>query len=171
MFTETPDGRQTARDLFFLSKLGIINTIRTGANIMSRTQYLIALSLASLCLLSVPAFGQSISPGTRHLVVVKLVMKSGSVPYAFEPATVSVQRGDTLRFIEDAGVIHNVHFKSHPSGARLGAATSGPFLTTKGQTYDLVIDARFTEGRYEFVCDPHEMVGMHGVLSVESDPK
>ena len=138
---------------------------------MSRTPYLIALSLASVCFLSAPTSGQSVSPGTGHLVVVKLVMKSGSVPYAFEPANVAVQHGDTLRFMEDAGAIHNVHFKTHPNGARLGAAASGPYLTSKGQTYDLVIDARFTDGRYEYVCDPHEMIGMHGVLTVESGPK
>ena len=138
---------------------------------MTRTLYLIAASLASLCLLSAPVSGQSASPDAGHLVLVKLVVRGGSIPYAFEPANVTAQRGDTLRFVEDAGVLHNVHFKTHPSGARLGAAADGPYLMTKGQTYDLVIDARFTEGKYEFVCDPHDLLGMRGVLTVEKGPK
>ena len=100
-----------------------------------------------------------------------MVMKGGSVPYAFEPANVTAQHGDTLRFVEDAGVMHNVRFKSHPSSARLGAATTGPYLTNKGQTYDLVIDTRFTDGKYEYVCDPHELLGMRGVLTVEKSAK
>ena len=102
-----------------------------------------------------------------HVVVVKLVEKGGRVPYAFEPANVSVQHGDTLRFMEDAGAMHNVRFKTHPAGAKLGAASVGPYLTARGQTYDLVIDARFTDGRYEIVCDPHELLGMRGVVTVE----
>jgi len=88
------------------------------------------------------------------------------MPYGFAPDLVTVQRGDTVRFIEDASVMHNVHFTSHPQGAKLGSATSGPYLTSLGQKYDVVIDARFPEGKYEFVCDPHAMLGMHGTLVV-----
>ena len=138
---------------------------------MSRTPYLIAATLASLCFLSAPASAQGPSVEPGHLVVVKLIVNAGGSTFGFEPANVAVQHGDTLRFVEDAGVMHNVRFKSHPGGARLGAAATGPYLTAKGQTYDLVIDARFTDGRYEFVCDPHELLGMHGVLTVGNDKK
>lgn len=138
---------------------------------MSRTPYHVSGLLAMLCLLSAPLRAQSSSTGAGHVVVVKLVMKTGSVPFAFEPANVTAQRGDTLRFVEDAGVMHNVHFKTHPDGARLGSAAAGPYLTDKGQAYNLVIDGRFTDGRYEFVCDPHELLGMHGVLTIESASK
>ena len=138
---------------------------------MSRTPYQVSGLLAMLCLLSAPLRAQTSSTGAGHVVVVKLVTKTGGVPFAFEPANATVQRGDTLRFVEDAGVMHNVHFKTHPNGARLGSAAAGPYLTNKGQTYNLVIDGRFTDGKYEFVCDPHEMVGMHGVLTVETASK
>ena len=138
---------------------------------MLRTRYHVSGLLAILCLMSAPLRAQTASTGAGHVVIVKLVMRNGSMPFAFEPASATVQRGDTLRFVEDAGVMHNVHFKSHPDGARLGAAAAGPYLTNKGQTYNLVIDGRFTDGTYEFVCDPHEMLGMHGVLTVETAPK
>ena len=138
---------------------------------MFRLPYQVSGLLAILCLTSAPVRAQTASTARGHVVVVKLVTRGGAMPFAFEPASVIVQRGDTLRFVEDAGVMHNVHFKSHPDGAKLGAAAAGPYLTSKGQAYTLVIDGRFTDGKYEFVCDPHELLGMKGVLTVETRSK
>ena len=135
---------------------------------MSRSPYVIAASLALMLGTAASVSAQGSSTGHGRLLVVKLVTTGSTIPYAFEPATVTAQRGDTVRFVEAAGVLHNVHFKSHPSGSNLGSAASGPYLTAKGQKYDVVIDSRFTDGRYEFVCDPHETMGMKGVLTVES---
>jgi plastocyanin len=123
-------------------------------------------SLAALLVLSSGANAQS--PSGPHMLVVKLVDKGGAMPYAFEPAITVAQRGDTVRFVETAGVMHDVHFTKQASGAKLGGAVTGPYLTTKGQTYDLVINARFAEGRYEFVCEPHEALGMKGTLVIKS---
>jgi len=127
---------------------------------------LMTVSLAALLVLSAGANAQS--PSGPHMLIVKLVDKGGAMPYAFEPAITVAQRGDTVRFVETAGVMHDVHFTKQASGAKLGGATTGPYLTTKGQTYDLVINARFTEGRYEFVCEPHEALGMKGTLVIKS---
>ena len=135
---------------------------------MSHLKSLMTVSLAALLVVSANANGQNASPLGRHILVVKLVEKGGAMPYAFEPALTVAQPGDTLRFIEAAGVMHNVHFTNQAHGAKLGAAATGPYLTTKGQRYDLVIDARFAEGRYEFVCEPHEAIGMKGTLVVKS---
>lgn len=134
---------------------------------MFRSKSLMTISLAALLVLSGRANAQNGSSGP-HLLVVKLVEKGGAMPYAFEPAMTVAQKGDTVRFIESAGVMHNVHFTKQASGAKLGGAATGPYLTTKGQTYDLVIDARFAEGKYEFVCEPHEAIGMKGALIVKS---
>jgi plastocyanin len=127
---------------------------------------LMTVSLAALLVLSSGANAQS--PSGPHMLVVKLVDKGGAMPYAFEPAITVAQRGDTVRFVETAGVMHDVHFTKQASGAKLGGAVTGPYLTTKGQTYDLVINARFAEGRYEFVCEPHEALGMKGTLVIKS---
>jgi len=127
---------------------------------------LMTVSLAALLVLSAGANAQS--PSGPHMLIVKLVDKGGAMPYAFEPAITVAQRGDTVRFVETAGVMHDVHFTKQASGAKLGGAATGPYLTTKGQTYDLVINARFTEGRYEFVCEPHEALGMKGTLVIKS---
>jgi plastocyanin len=102
-----------------------------------------------------------------HTVVVKLIEKPGSMPYAFEPATFTAEPGDTVKFVQDASVLHNVHVKTAPKGARLGSAAVSQYLTNKGQSTSFVIDSRFVDGKYEIVCDPHETVGMHAFLTVE----
>jgi plastocyanin len=135
---------------------------------MSHLKPLMTVALAALLVLSARANGQNASSAGPHMLVVKLVEKGGAMPYAFEPAITVAQRGDTVRFVEAAGVMHNVHFTKQAPGAKLGGAATGPYLTTKGQTYDLVIDSRFAEGRYEFVCEPHEAIGMKGALVVKS---
>ncbi len=45
----------------------------------------------------------------------------------------------------------------------------GPFLTVKGQVYEVVIDGRFAEGAYRYVCTPHEAMGMKGAITVVGD--
>jgi plastocyanin len=133
---------------------------------MTRISSLLVALVVSTPLFAGAALAQTAVHPTGHLVVVKLVDRGGATPYAFDPAKITVQPGDTLRFLEEAGVVHNVRFKTHPSAAHLGAAATGPYLTTKGQTYDLVIDSRFAPGSYDFVCDPHESMGMRGTLTV-----
>ena len=107
---------------------------------------------------------QSPALATPHKVVVKLVDKGGPMPYAFDPAVVNVQPGDTVVFTEAANVLHNVHFMKEPPGAKLGAATVSPWLMKLGDTYTIVLDKRFTAGTYEYVCEPHQMIGMHGTM-------
>ena len=108
--------------------------------------------------------------GASHLVSVRLVDKPGG-QFAFEPATIVAQRGDTVRFIQTSSAPHNVHFKSTPKGAKLGAATSGPYLIAPNSTYDVILDARFADGAYALICDPHETVGMKATMTVGPSPK
>lgn len=102
-------------------------------------------------------------------VVVKMVDKSPS-SFAFEPAHVTVHPGDVLRFVQTVATPHDVVFTKVPSGVNLGSEKVGPFLTQPGQTYDLVIDETFKPGHYDFVCLPHQALGMKGVLEVEGEP-
>jgi plastocyanin len=102
-----------------------------------------------------------------HTIVVKLIEQAGPMPYGFEPSIFTAEPGDTIKFVQAASVLHNVHFKTTPRGARLGSAVVSQYLTSKGQSTSLVIDSRFVEGKYEIVCDPHETIGMHAFLTVE----
>lgn len=88
------------------------------------------------------------------------------VDFAFEPATLTVRRGDVVRFVQKGIQPHNVEFREMPKGAKLGDSRMGPFLVKKGDVYELRIDGRFAPGVYEFVCTPHELMGMVGRFTV-----
>ncbi len=105
-----------------------------------------------------------------QVVTVRMVDKSAT-QYVFEPADITVAPGTVVRFELTGSIPHNVEFKKGPSGTDLGAARMGPFLLAKGQTYEVMIDARFTLGTHDYVCTPHEMMGMKGTITVQnSDP-
>ena len=137
---------------------------------MFRTKLLITGCFGVSLVFAAQSIAQTAAPTTttRHVIVVNLVEHLGSkVPFAFEPATFNAERGDTLRFVQVANTMHNVHFKTQPKGAKLGSAATSPYLTTKGQSYNVVVDSRFSDGTYELVCDPHEIIGMHAFLTVQ----
>jgi len=107
--------------------------------------------------------------GTPPVVEVHLVDKGGG-QWRFEPAAIQAHPGDVIRFIQDDVVPHNVEFKATPAGAQLGSAKMGPFLLSKGDTYELNIDGRFVAGEYSFACTPHEVMGMKATLVIASAP-
>ena len=99
----------------------------------------------------------------------------------FAPAEVHARPGDTLRFVNSRGGIHNVQFEadSIPEAARARLARalpgdkiaplSGPLLLGDDETYDIVIPA-LPPGRYPFLCLPHQTAPMRGVLIVSANP-
>ncbi len=122
------------------------------------------LAAALLALPMVGARSLAASGGPGHVVEVKMV-KEGS-NYAFSPANVTVQPGDTIRWIEASDAPHNVQFDSWPKGAKLGGAQMGTFLSAPGERYQLVIDGRFTAGKYAYECTPHGVMGMKATITV-----
>lgn len=136
-----------------------------------RTRFTMSLTLAGALALSAVAGAQTTAAAasgkTPHTIVINLIERGGAMPYAFEPASFIAHHGDTLRFVQAASVMHDVHFKTTPKGSHLGGAATSQYLTVKGQTYVIVIDSRFADGKYEIVCDPHELTGMHAFLTVE----
>jgi plastocyanin len=136
---------------------------------MPHTRFALLGSLACTLAFATPSTAQGVSvPAPGHTIVVNLIEQPGPKPFAFQPAQFSAHTGDTLRFVQASATMHNVHFKSLPKGAKLGSAATSQYLTAKGQSYTVVIDSRFVDGTYEIVCDPHELIGMHGFLTVSS---
>jgi plastocyanin len=136
---------------------------------MSRTHFLITACISIGVAITMPAGAQSTSSAASapRVITVNLVGRPGVTPFAFEPANFTARRGDTLRFVQTSETMHNVHFKTLPAGANLGRAAVSRYLYTMGQEYTVVVDARFTDGKYEIVCDPHGAFGMHGFLTVK----
>jgi plastocyanin len=135
---------------------------------MTRTWFLMGACLAGSVAVAPLARAQSgaVVTAAPHSIVITLVERPGAMLFAFEPSTFTAERGDTLRFVQAAATMHNVHFKTQPKGAKLGSAAISPYLVAKGQAYTVVVDSRFTDGTYELVCDPHETIGMHAFLTV-----
>jgi len=142
---------------------------------MSGTRTILYGSLTAILAFASGAAAQSAPAASAtasapHTIVISLVEHLGAPkPFGFEPATFTAERGDTLRFVQAASTLHNVHFKTVAKGAKLGSAAMSQYLTTKGQAYVVVVDSRFADGTYEIVCDPHEMIGMHAFLTIKSE--
>src|SRR6185437_12646730 len=77
------------------------------------------------------ALPAQLSSGDPHRIEVRLVDKPNG-RYAFEPSVITAQPGDTLHFVQASSAPHNVAFRKQPPGAKLGGATTGPYLTNPG---------------------------------------
>lgn len=106
------------------------------------------------------------------------------VDFGFDPTEITVLPGDTVRFVQTTATPHNVEFRTVPEGAELaenpvppaegpsGTLSSPPpkmgrYLTQVGETYEFLIDEHLAAGTYDYVCTPHEALGMTGTIVVE----
>lgn len=101
-----------------------------------------------------------------QVVVVRMLDDGGS--YRYEPAEITVKRGDIVRFEQAGAMPHNVEFvrNTAPDGADLDGAWMGSFLIEKGETYDVVVDEKFIDGTFDYLCSPHATMGMKGKITV-----
>lgn len=102
---------------------------------------------------------------------------NGSTKAAFEPNTLTIAPGTTVRFTNVSGGPHNITFWSDsvPAGgaAALNAGMkntmdnlSGPFLTNPNETYDVSF-ANAPKGTYKGYCTPHVTLGMKIAIKVQ----
>lgn len=101
-----------------------------------------------------------------NVVEVHMVTSPDGASGHFEPANVTVKKGDTVRFITDGKTVHNVSFPAAENAGKNGLPAVGTYLTTPNQNYD-VPTAGMDAGTYNFQCDPHATMGMKGVLTVQ----
>jgi plastocyanin len=97
--------------------------------------------------------------------------------FRYEPSTITVERGQTVTFVNDSSDIHTVTGlqESLPSSASYFA--SGDFDSERaarddvqrgfvepGDDYSVTLEK---PGTYRYVCIPHETSGMRGTIVVE----
>ena len=80
---------------------------------------------------------------------------SDKEPMVFEPAVLKIAPGDTVTFIP-TNKGHNVESKVIPEGAEA-------FKSELDEKYSVKLDK---EGVYIYVCPPHSMMNMAGVIQV-----
>ena len=114
---------------------------------------------------------------TAAAKTVDVQMIGDATGYRFAPATVTIQRGDKVRFTLVSGPPHNVVFwaDSVPKGAAAALAKgmpgtvdalTSPFFLKTGDSY-VVSFAGAPAGRYVYNCAPHLALGMKAVVTVK----
>jgi plastocyanin len=117
------------------------------------------------------------APTTTGPVVEVKMTGNGSTRAAFEPSSIAVPAGATVRFTNVSGGPHNITFWSDsiPAGgaAALQAGMkntvdnlSGPFLVQPNETYEVSF-ANAPKGTYKGFCTPHLTLGMKIAIKVE----
>jgi plastocyanin len=97
--------------------------------------------------------------------------------YRFNPASLTIKRGDAVRWTNVSGGPHNVTFwpDSIPAGAQAPlsanmpsptAPLTGPLLLNPNQTYTVSF-ANVPAGTYKYYCTPHLALGMKGTIQVQ----
>jgi plastocyanin len=106
------------------------------------------------------------APASGNVVEVRMVTTQNGASGVFEPANVTVKKGDTVRFIAaDNLAAHNVSFPPAENAGKSNLPGPSPYITTTGATYDVPVT--MDAGTYNFQCDPHAAMGMKGVLTVQ----
>ena len=105
----------------------------------------------SLFLLSIPAFAAEYE--------VKMLNNGTEGMMVFEPAVLSIKKGDTVKFVATD--------VSHNSASIEGMIPAGAKPWTGALSQDIEITLT-EEGVYVYQCTPHNMMAMVGVIKVET---
>ena len=117
------------------------------------------------------------APAPAGPVVEVKMTGNGTTSAAFEPATLTIKPGTTVRFINVSGGPHNVAFyaDSIPKGAAealkkgmpnpMGDLMS-PFLTQPSEKYEVSFVGA-PVGKYRVYCMPHVALGMAATITVQ----
>lgn len=122
---------------------------------------------------AVGAVAAAPATGTTHDVK----MLGDQTGYKFEPANLTIKKGDAVKFIMVSGGPHNVAFQgvtdaaaksqldANMSGAKMGELSS-PMVMAPNEAY-VVSFANVPAGAYAFTCTPHAAMNMKGVITVQ----
>tara|TARA_Y100000589_G_scaffold4075_1_gene3670 strand:- start:8477 stop:8827 length:351 start_codon:yes stop_codon:yes gene_type:complete len=102
------------------------------------------------------SFGLGMSSASAATVEVKLGTDAGML--AFEPSTINISEGDTVKFINNKLAPHNAVFDGHEELSHADLAFA------PGESWE---ETFTTAGTYEFYCEPHRGAGMVGKVIVE----
>jgi plastocyanin len=101
-------------------------------------------------------FGLHTPAALADTVEVKLGSDSGML--AFDPASVTLKKGDTIRFVNNKLAPHNVVFDGHDELSHEALAFA------PGESWETTFNEA---GSFEYWCEPHRGAGMVGKVTVE----
>lgn len=119
----------------------------------------LGLLLCSLVLAVTMMFSMANS-AQADTVEVKMGADNGSL--GFQPTKITIQAGDTVKWVNNKLAPHNVVFDSSVKDADKLSHKGLAF--SAGESFDIT----FTEpGEYPYYCEPHRGAGMNGVVTVQ----
>jgi plastocyanin len=119
------------------------------------------------------AAGAQPATGQTHTVR----MLGDAQGYRYEPATITIKRGDAVKWVMVSGGPHNVDFDENgiPSGAATQLAANMPnnqgnlasvMMMNPNEEYTVSF-AGVPAGNYPYVCVPHLAMNMRGTVTVQ----
>ena len=113
-------------------------------------------TVAAACCAFLMLIGLNVGSAQAATVEVKLGTDAGML--AFEPSTVTIKAGDTVKFVNNKLAPHNAVFEGNDQYSHSDLAFN------PGESWE----ETFSEaGTFDFYCEPHRGAGMVGKVIVE----
>ena len=118
----------------------------------------------SMLLLVVASCFMAVDPAQAETYTVKMGSDKGML--VFEPATLTVKPGDTVKWVNNKLSPHNAVFDSKV-GSIATQLSHKKLMFTAGESYETTFPADTAAGVYPFYCEPHRGAGMGGKVIVQ----
>lgn len=84
----------------------------------------------------------------------------------FDPASVTISKGDSVTWVNNAGFPHNIVFDEDavPAGVDVSKLGQDDYLNAPGESVTSKFDVA---GEYSYYCEPHQGAGMQGKIIVQ----
>lgn len=116
----------------------------------------LGLALCAVALV-IGSFFMAVSPAAAETYTVKMGADSGML--AFEPSTLTIKEGDTVKWVNNKLPPHNVMFEGSAANK-----SHDQLMFSPGESYEATFDAA---GTYSYYCSPHRGAGMAGKIVVQ----
>jgi plastocyanin len=119
--------------------------------------------LLSAIMLVIASFAFSVAPAAAETFTVKMGSDSGVLK--FEPDTLTIKAGDSVKWVNNKLAPHNVVFDSSKMDEAVATKMSHKsLLFSPGESFE----STFNEpGEYSYYCEPHRGAGMVGKIVVK----
>jgi plastocyanin len=120
-------------------------------------------SVLSVVLIAVSVFFMATDAASAATVTVTMGASKGA-PLAFEPKAVTINAGDSVKWVMNKLGPHNVIFDKVPAGVNAAAFSHTALESSAGTSFVATFD---TPGTYSYYCTPHRGAGMVGSITVK----
>lgn len=125
--------------------------------------------LLSALFLVVASFALQVAPAAAETYTVKMGTDKGLLQ--FEPASVTIKPGDTVKWVINKVPPHNAVFDDAqvPGGNKAIAKklSHDKLMFSPGENYETTFPDDTAPGTYTYYCQPHRGAGMAGKVIVE----